>query len=152
MARLNSRLEAEGAEFLVLGQLLIEGVPTFKTYTRNPDYDLVATNPENNKSARIQVKSRWATDYDGGFLISRFDFDFLVFVELNRGYRYARKASVENGKKSPSYYVFTPDLAKAALYEKSSWGKALLNRIPNVEHHREAWHLIKEYLADPLEN
>ncbi|BAZ18683.1 hypothetical protein NIES4071_105680 (plasmid) [Calothrix sp. NIES-4071] len=48
----------------------------------------VATNPEKNLSCRIQVKSRWATDFDGAFLIRNFDCDFVVLVALNRGYRY----------------------------------------------------------------
>ncbi|GHB13563.1 hypothetical protein [Modicisalibacter luteus] len=60
MARLKTHLKAEGAEFLVLGQLLLHRIPSYKTYTNMPGYDLVATHPENNTSARIQVKA------DGG--------------------------------------------------------------------------------------
>src|SRR5690606_34596974 len=52
--RLNSRLEAEGAEFLVLANLLIEGIYTTKAYTRYPGYDLVAADPNNGTSCRIQ--------------------------------------------------------------------------------------------------
>jgi hypothetical protein len=61
MPRQDTRLEAEAAEFLVLGQLLLNRIPRYKAYTRMPSYDLVATNPERNRVARIQVKSRWAT-------------------------------------------------------------------------------------------
>jgi len=61
MPRQNTTLETEGAEFLVLGQLLIEGIPAYKTYTNLRGYDLVAIWPETNRVARIQVKSRWAT-------------------------------------------------------------------------------------------
>jgi hypothetical protein len=64
--RRDTRLESEGAEFLVLGQLLIAGVEAHKAYTRYPGYDLVAINPDRDRTCRIQVKSRWATDYDGG--------------------------------------------------------------------------------------
>lgn len=149
MARLDSALEAEGAEFLVVGQLLIEGIPAYKAYTRNPAYDLLAVNPDTNRSARIQVKSRWATDYDGGFLVKRFDFDFLVFAELNRGFRYSKKSSTETGRKTPTFYVFDPAVVQAALYTKSSWGKAFLKSIPNVEGYKEAWHLIKAFLQKP---
>ncbi len=53
--RLDSSLESAGAEFLVLGSLLAEGVQTFKAYTNNPGYDLIATNPP--LACRIQVKS-----------------------------------------------------------------------------------------------
>ena len=58
MDRLDTRLESEGAEFLVRGQLLPHKIPTYKTYTNMPGYDLVSTNPGCNTSARIQVKSR----------------------------------------------------------------------------------------------
>jgi hypothetical protein len=67
--RLNSSLEAAGAEFLVLGLLLVEGIQASKAYTNFPGYDLVAVNPDRGLSCRIQVRSRWATDFDGGFPI-----------------------------------------------------------------------------------
>lgn len=89
MPRLDSKLEAEGAEFLVLGLLLTEGIQAVKNYTKFPGYDIVAVDPERHRSCRIQVKSRWARDYDGGFLIKNFDCDFVAFVQLNRGYRAA---------------------------------------------------------------
>ena len=150
MERLNSRLEAEGAEFLVLGALLIEGIAAYKSYARMPGYDLIATNPEKNKSARIQVKSRWATDFDGGFLVKNFECDFIVLVALNRGYRYgkARNArSTDGGKKAPEFYVFPADVVKRALYRKSKWGKALLRLIDNADQYKEDWSSIKSFLA-----
>ena len=57
--RLDTKLESKAAEFLVLGRLLLERVPTYKSYINYPGYDLIATNPEKNKSVRIQVKSRY---------------------------------------------------------------------------------------------
>jgi hypothetical protein len=71
MPRQDTRIESEGAEFLVLSQLLIAGIPTFKSYTNTPGYDLVATNPEKNSSARLSVKSRWKTGAEG-FIIKNF--------------------------------------------------------------------------------
>lgn len=62
--RQNTRLESEGAEFLVLGNLLVSGVSCFKACTNFQGYDLVAVNADTSRSARIQVKSRWATNYD----------------------------------------------------------------------------------------
>ena len=62
MPRLNTRLESEGAEFLVLGNLLIEEIAAYKTYANMPGYDLIVTNPEVVTAARIQVKSRWQTN------------------------------------------------------------------------------------------
>jgi hypothetical protein len=84
MKRQDTKLETEGTEFLVLGQMLIHRIVSYKTYTNMPGYDLVATHPEKNKSARIQVKSRWRTGAPG-FLIKNFDSDFVVVVKLNRG-------------------------------------------------------------------
>jgi len=53
LKRLDSRLEAEGAEFLVLAYLLIAGVQAIKAYTRYPGYDLIATDPDHGTSCRI---------------------------------------------------------------------------------------------------
>jgi len=61
--RQDTKLESEGAEFLVLGNLLIEGISCFKAYINFPGYDLVAVNPDKSKTAKIQVKSRWATKF-----------------------------------------------------------------------------------------
>jgi hypothetical protein len=70
--RQNTRLESEGAEFLVLGNLLVEGIDAYKSYRYMPGYDLVAVLPEKNSTARIQVKSRWASDATG-YLIKNYD-------------------------------------------------------------------------------
>jgi hypothetical protein len=56
----------------VLGQLLITGVEATKAYRNFEGFDLYAVNPDAGRSCRIQVKSRWATDYDGGFPIKNF--------------------------------------------------------------------------------
>ena len=42
MARLDTSLEATGAEFLVLGELLIEGIVAYKTYTRHLGFKIIA--------------------------------------------------------------------------------------------------------------
>jgi hypothetical protein len=72
--RLDSRLEAEGAEFLVLAHLLIEGIQAIKAYTRFPGYDLIAADPEN------------------------LECDFVVLVALNRGFRYRRRKGLQSMK------------------------------------------------------
>ncbi len=76
---------------MVLGQLLIAGIEAHKAYTRYPGYDLIAANADRGWTCRIQVKSRWAADYDGSFLIKNFDCDFVVHVALNRGYGFRRR-------------------------------------------------------------
>jgi len=147
MPRLDSRMEATGAEFLVLGHLLVEGIQAFKAYRNFPGYDVVATNPERGLSCRIQVKSRWATDYDGGFPIRNFDSDFVVFVALNRGYRYRKKKTADNaGRRAPEVYVFPVDVIKAAQNPKSKWGKAFLRNVENCQSYVDNWQLIKEHL------
>lgn len=139
MPRLDTRLESEGAEFLVLGQLLIHKIPSYKTYTNMPGYDLVATNPESNKSAMIQVKSRWATDATS-FPIMNLNCDFVVVVLLNRGSKDGRKE-----KFPPNYYVFPISVIEAAP-RSEGWGKLFLKNIPDDKKYEEKWHLISDFL------
>jgi hypothetical protein len=147
MPRLDTSLESSGAEFLVLGHLLIEGIQAFKAYTNFPGYDLIATNPEKNRSCRVQVKSRWATDFDGGFPIKNFDCYFVVFVQLNRGYRYRRKKTQEaNGRRDPQFFIFPVDIIQSAQAPGSSWGKVFLRHIDNCESYVNRWDLIAEFL------
>ena len=148
MARLDTSLESSGAEFLVLGHLLIEGIQAFKAYTNFPGYDIIATNPEKNRSCRIQVKSRWASDFDGGFLIRNFDCDFVVFVALNRGFRYRRKRSAENnGRKEPQFYIFPATVLQEAQDPTNTWGKIFLRNVEDVEHYASNWDLVKTFLG-----
>lgn len=146
MARLDTSLEANGAEFLVLGNLLIEGIQAFKAYTNFPGYDIIATNPEKNKSCRIQVKSRYATDFDGGFPIKNFDCDFVVLVALNRGYRYHKQPDKSVGRKVPHLYVFPVEVVKLAQSPNSHWGKVFLRNIDHPEQYLDNWKQVKLFL------
>lgn len=76
----DTKLESEGAEFLVLGQLLIAGRPACKAYTYTRARDLAVASPDAKRSATIQVKSRWATDANG-FPGKTIDNDFLERVK-----------------------------------------------------------------------
>jgi len=143
MTRLDTKLEAEGAEFLVLGQLLLRRIASYKTYTNMPGYDLVATNPEKNKSAMIQVKSRWRTGANG-FPIKNFDCDFVVSVMLNRGSKDGRKPILE-----PRYFVFPVNLVQKAP-RTEDWGKVKLSDIQNHQEYESRWELISKFLG--LEN
>jgi hypothetical protein len=142
MARQNTQLECAGAEFLVLGNLLIEGIPAYKNYTNMPGYDLTATNPEKNLSARIQVKSRWKTKAEG-FIIKNFDCDFVVIALLNRG---AKDGSAE--VRPPEYFVLPVDVARK-LPRTEGWGKVSLSSIPDRDSYRERWDLIRSFLKAP---
>lgn len=144
--RQNTKLEAEGAEFLVLGNLLIEGISAYKAYVNFPGYDLTAANPETRKVARLQVKSRWATNYDKSFPIKNFDCDFVIHVALNRGYAFGKQASERDlGVKSPEFFVLPVDVVEA-VQNKDSWGKVPIRKIPNLDEYRENWNLIKDFL------
>ncbi|MDX8450799.1 group I intron-associated PD-(D/E)XK endonuclease [Mesorhizobium captivum] len=150
--RQNTKLEAEGAEFLVLGMLLIEGIQCFKAYTNFAGYDLVAVDSSGERSARIQVKSRWATDYDRSFPIKNFNCDFVVLAALNRGYRFRQKANLNahDGRSGPRFYCFPVELVQKAQNPIDTWGKVSLSRIFNHTQYEDAWHLIRTHLTtDP---
>jgi hypothetical protein len=140
MPRQDTLLESAGAEFLVLGHLLIEGIPAHKSYTNTKGYDLVAVNPERNKSLRIQVKSRWRTGAEG-FIIKNFECDFVVVALLNRGSKDGKKEI-----RPPQYFVLPVDVA-AALPRTEGWGKVSFSKFRELETYRDKWDLIKVALG-----
>ncbi|MDD5328179.1 MAG: hypothetical protein PHY02_10270 [Phycisphaerae bacterium] len=143
----NTKLESEGAEFLILGHLLIEGIACYKSYVNYPGFDLIAVDHKTGKSARIQVKSRWATDYDKSFPIKNFDCDFVAHVALNRGVRFRMtKKAVSETIKDPEYYIFPADIIKAAQNPKSRWGKVRITNVPNYQKYKNNWKLIADFL------
>lgn len=97
-------LEAAGAEHLVIGHLLVRRIQAFRAQANQPGYDIVAVHPETNRSIKIQVKSRAATDA-GGFKVKNWDFDVLVLVRLNLGERDALTASTGRKEPEPDFYV-----------------------------------------------
>lgn len=144
----DTKLESEGAEFLVLGLLLVEGISTYKAYINFPGYDLTAVNPDTKKVARIQVKSRWATDYDTSFPLKSLDCDFVVHVALNRGYRFGKKNNImDNGIKPPTFYIFPIDVIAKARKDEG-WKKVQIKKVENLEKYIDNWILIKNYLAN----
>lgn len=148
LQRQHTRIESEGAEFLVLGNLLIEGITCYKAYVNFPGYDLVAINPDKARVARIQVKSRWATNYDRSFPIKNFECEFVVHVALNRGYRFGKSVKEgESGAKDPVYYVFPTTIVRAAQNAGDKWGKVTITNIPDYETFRNNWRIIADYLG-----
>lgn len=139
MPRQNTLLECEGAEFLVLGWLLIQGIPSYKTYTNMPAYDVVAMNPEENKLARISVKSRWTTGA-AGFPIKNFDCDFVVLVKLNRGEKHGRRPVLD-----PEFFVF-PTAMLREVPRSVGWGRMELKNIPELQTYKNNWSLIRNFL------
>jgi hypothetical protein len=146
--RRETQFESAGAEFLVLGQLLIRNIPTYKTYLNVAGYDLAATNPTTNRLARIQVKSRWATDLNKfSIKVETCDLcDFVVLVPLNRGYDFT-KSKKELPASDPQYYIFPSNSAKNFLKmsRQGSWIPWPL-RDENPENYRDKWTLIEEFL------
>lgn len=146
--RQNTKLESEGAEFLVLGLMLVEGISCYKAYVNFPGYDLIAVNPTANKVARIQVKSRWATNYDKSFPIKNFECDFVVHVALNRGYSFGKRATeADPGKKPPEVYVFPVEVVRKAQSKKDTWGKVHIPKIENLEYYKDNWNLVARFIS-----
>ncbi|WP_209391309.1 hypothetical protein [Chryseobacterium sp. RR2-3-20] len=141
-SRKNTQLESEGAEFLVLGNLMIKGISTYKTYQNFKGYDLVCVSPENNTSARIQVKSRFRTDWDG-FIINDLGCDFVIFVALNRGFSKIKKNG-DLGIREPDFYIFPIDYIKSK--EKSNWGKITKSKIKDFTEYKDGWNTIINFL------
>jgi len=142
--RKDTKLESEGAEFLVLGRLLLEKITAFKTYTNFPGYDLIATSAENNTSARIQVKSRYATNWDG-FIIKNLDCDFVVFVPLNRGYPKPKKNG-DDGIREPEFYILPIKYIHEVRDPNNKWGKIVKSRLAGLDQYKDQWGLISDFL------
>ena len=141
MARQDTKLESEGAEFLVLGNLLINRIVAYKTYTNMPGYDLVAVHPELNTSARIQVKSRWRTGAPG-FIINNFDCDFVVIAKLNRG-----KKDGGGEIKEPEFFICPVHVIQQA--KSDDWGKISFKNVEGFDEYENRWDLVKTFLESP---
>lgn len=144
--RLDTKLESDAAEFLVLGRLLLERIPTYKSYVNYPGYDLIAVDQEKNTSARVQVKSRFCTDWDG-FIIQNRQCDFVVFAALNRSFARPKKNG-DKGIKEPEFYVMPISYVNAVRAPKNKWGKIVKSRLAEIEQYRNAWNLIREFLNE----
>jgi hypothetical protein len=143
--RLDTKLEAEAAEFLVLGNLLLNRISAFKAYVNFPGYDLIATNADNNSSARLQVKSRFRTDWDG-FIINNRNCDFVIFVALNRGYGTPKKNG-DSGIMPPDFYILPITWVESVRDPANTWGKITKNRLAGITEYKDRWDLISAHLA-----
>jgi hypothetical protein len=152
-SKAQDRLRSEGAEFLVLGNLLIRDIQATKAYTNFPAWDVLAVNPDTGRQARIQVKSRWATD-SGNFLVKNFDCDFVVLVYLNRGYNFGKRARKESGLKEPEFWVFPIKYLKSLVDSGAISGRLgnsisfRKNKMLNQgEKFKDNWESIVQFLA-----
>lgn len=147
-----TNLYSEGAEFLVLGHLLIRGVHATKAYTSFPGWDVLATHPQSGATCRIQVKARLATDFDGGFPIKNFGAEFVVLAALNRGNRYRKtsKSGPASGEREPQFWILPMDVVTRAAEDASMWGssrKVFLRHLDHPGQYLGAWNLISEHLS-----
>lgn len=140
MKRRNTRLESEGAEFLVLGELLIRGIHAYKTYTNMPGYDIEATNPNTSRVVRISVKSRWTTNATG-FIIKNFDCDFVVVAKLNRGIKRG-----PSHVRPPEFFVLPVAVVKKAPRSKG-WSRITFGKIPKFRSYHDRWDLVSRSLS-----
>lgn len=145
--RQDTKCESEGAEFLVLGSLMINRIWAYKAYTNMAGYDLIALNPESGKNCKIQVKSRWATDSNKSFSIKNTDCDFVVYINLNRGFWYNKiKRDDKDGIKAPDIFIIPIDIIKTHRSD-STWMICNTRKIENLHSFRENWKLISDFLA-----
>jgi hypothetical protein len=145
--RQDTKLESDAAEFLVLGNLSLMRIPSFKSYVNTTGYDLIATNPESNRSARIQVKSRWKTGA-AGFIINNFGNDFVVVVLLHRGASRGAKPVLE-----PKYLVFQTKMLKRLAKSKSDdRGRIDFKHISILDSYTGNWTPISAFLGISLPN
>lgn len=145
--RLNSKLEATGAEHLVLGHLLIEGIQSFIAPAGQRDYDIIATNPEANTSCRVQVKSRWATDANLHFFISKFDTDIVVLVRLNRGVRYRKARPGDEGARDPDFFILPVEVVRTYVHAGKASSSLRLREVPDYEDYLNRWDLVRKFLG-----
>ena len=139
MSRQNTKLESEGAEFLVLGQLLARGIPAYKTYSNMPGYDVVAFSTSIDRAAKIEVKCRSAKK-TRSYGVKKIDADFFVFVHFNR--------EAEDGDLEiidPEYFILPAKVVKEYSGDREDWRNVYLKK-ENENKHRSQWSLILDFL------
>ena len=121
---------SNGAEYLVMGNLMRRNILTYKAPEGNEGYDLICIHPEprykpkarEKSQVRIQVKSRYATDCDRGFPIKKKQldtFDFLVVCFLNIGKFYGKNNGLtgEDSCKIMRYAGISDKLTATGVFE-----------------------------------
>ena len=54
--RKDTKLASSGSEFLVLGELLIRDIESYKTYYNHRAYDIICVNPASKKVRQSKLK------------------------------------------------------------------------------------------------
>lgn len=139
-------IESAGAEMLVCGRLMIDGIQAYRAYARQPGYDVVAINPNTQRSIKIQVKSRVAKD-SGGFVLGHPEFDFVVFVRLNRGTKKQRRQGEGAEIEAPEFFV-VPSTSCGGLIPggKLRLPRRHFTQNGEFDQFKERWDLIRDAL------
>ncbi len=131
---------SEGAEHLVMGNLMKRNILTYKAPPMNEGYDLICIHPDPKiiqisegiaSQVRVQVKSRYASDADRSFPVNedKLDsFDFLIVVFLNIGNYFKGDKNGDNGYGQTEFYTLSRDFIKRHHNRNSSWQKVRLGR------------------------
>ena len=152
--RKDTTLAAAGAEFLVLGMLLVREIESYKSHGNQKGYDIVSVNPENGKNARIQVKSNNFEEKSDFFLNSKEkECDFYVFVKTG-AYRRVKKTPElieEKDRKRPRLFIMDVEtIQKYKSIDKSGHEKIKMptetTKTP-YEEFEDNWQQIKDFLA-----
>lgn len=141
--RINTQLEQEGAEHLVIGNLLRFKVQSFLCPKNFENYDLIAVNPSNKKMKKIQVKSR-LTKTASSFPLDKVGSDFIVFVKLNCASRIKGELLYKYDTE-PEFYIFPTKLCEE-YREKGGWHKVKVRDIPDYQSYKNKWKLISDNL------
>ncbi len=139
--RLYTVCEANGAEFLVMSQLMIRGIWTYKTYVNMPGYDLLCTNKIGNKVVRVQVKSRTPSNAGYGIQLSNNETDFVVYTRLNRGFN-EKSRGRDVAIKEPEFWILPIELFKSSINKTTHQ----LKHFDDYNQYKDNWKLIMDYV------
>ncbi len=151
MKKKDTKLVSTGAEFIVLGKLLLNEIQTYKTYVNFEGYDLVSVNPTINKSCKIQVKSKNFKN-DSSFYLNSVEKnkpDFYVFCQTNT-YKYVNKIAVliNYSKLKPRFFVMDYDSVQRfkSTDKKGQDYIKIISSVPNFQSYEDNWKSIKDFL------
>lgn len=80
------------------------------------------------------------------------DCDFVVFAELNRGFRDYRRLIrlyTNVAVKAPRFFVFPAKILDPLVKVSGRWSKLRLSQVPNHDGYIERWDLIRKFLKLP---
>jgi hypothetical protein len=128
-----------GAEYLVMGYLMRRNILAYKAPQGNEGYDLICIHPgprhrpgpNELPQVRVQVKSRYATDCDRGFLVKEGTldaFDFLIVAFLNIG-KFMGSNDGSRGEAEPEFYTLPNAFVRQHHDATSTWQKVKLRNL-----------------------